>query len=299
MYHESDYIVMNIKTALFNATNKFKKSKMTSAHLDAEVILSFTLNKSREFIFAHPEKELTTKQLKHFNALIKKRGLNYPVAYITNNKEFYGLDFFVDKNVLIPRPETETIVENAISTVMSATTSTRETQNIASLRDPIIADIGAGSGCIAVSIAKNNPAVRLIATDISRSALKIAKRNAKRHNVSNKIKFCQGDLIKPIRNKKISIIIANLPYLPNKKIKSLRHEPQNALYAEKNGLALYEKLFQQTSALKYKPKFILIEIDPRQTASVKKIINKYLPKTKINILKDLSGRNRTVKIQIV
>ncbi|MFH0779931.1 MAG: peptide chain release factor N(5)-glutamine methyltransferase [Parcubacteria group bacterium] len=276
---------MNIKTALFNATKKLKQKKITSALLDAEVILSFVVKKSREFIFAHPEHELTTKQLKHFKSLIDKRATHCPVAYITNNKEFYRLDFFVDKNVLIPRPETELLTEEIIKTAKQQNSKT-------------IADIGAGSGCIAISITKNIPNVRVIATDISASALKIAKRNAGRHNVLNRIKFYQGDLLKPICNKKIDIIVANLPYLPGKKIRALKHEPQNALYAEKNGLAIYDKLFQQIASLKHLPKFILIEIDPRQTTSMKNVIGKYILKTKINILKDLSGKNRAVKIQL-
>ena len=279
---------MNIKQTLDQAILKLKKTKNPSATLDAEVLLIEILKKPKEFLYTYPEYVLTKSQTANFKKLINRRVQHEPVAYLIGRKEFYSLDFVVDKNVLIPRPETEMLVEQLINYKLSAID-----------HKPTIYDIGTGSGCIAVTLKKILPKVNVVAIDISKSALNIAKKNAKKHKV--KIKFIQSNLLEKIKNKKINIIVANLPYLKqvsNKIIKqknnTLNYEPPRALWAKNNGLALYEKMFRQITDLKYQPQMILCEIDPRQTKQIKTIAKKHLPQFDCQIKKDLAGKNRVL-----
>ncbi|MBU1132345.1 peptide chain release factor N(5)-glutamine methyltransferase [Patescibacteria group bacterium] len=286
---------MTIKQALNRGTILLKNKKIFPAGLDAEIILSFVLKKPREFLFAHPEKLLTPAQYRWFERLIGKRSEFVPLAYITGKKEFFGLTFFVNKNVLIPRPETELLVEESIRLIQK-----KEIKNIA--------EIGTGSGCVIISLAKNlkEKALDFFAVDISKDALQIAKKNSEHHTVKSQINFLRGNLALPVRKKKIDLLLANLPYLdPAKKtdfesadVKSLKHEPKIALYGGTDGLESYEELFRQIKKFEYSPSHILIEIGDNQAIPIKKIIGCHLPKAKIEILKDLAGRDRVVKIII-
>jgi len=316
---------MNIKQALIKAN---KKLNLKNSSLDAEVLLSFVLKKPKEFLYTHPETELTMTQEKKLKSLLNRRLKCEPVAYLTNHKEFYGLDFYVDKRVLVPRPETELLVEKLILSLRPFSfiqgrleyaerrglrpnvVSVGGRSNLIRLLHPdvvgvrndkyTIADIGTGSGCIAIALAKHLPKAKVIATDVCQRALKVAQKNAKTHQV--KIKFFQGDLLEPIKNQKIDIIVANLPYGAKEEWRddnSIKFEPELALYSKKSGLAIYEKLFQQIKSLKLKPKLILIEIDPSQVNNIKKIIKQHIPQSKIKIEKDLAGLNRYVVMEHV
>lgn len=272
---------MTIKQTLQNSAKILQKAQITSARLDAEVILSFVLNKPKEFLYTYPETAMRTDAINRVSSLTRKRATGYPIAYITNQKEFFGLDFFVNEDVLIPRPETETLAENVQCLIFKS-------------NDKItIADIGTGSGCIAVAIAKGISSrskdrgnIDIIATDISPTALKIAKRNARQHKVLSKIKFLQGDMLEPIKNKRIDILIANLPYVESKlkNKRDIKHEPGSALFSGPDGLKHYHDFFEQVVGLKFKPKHILIEFDPKQKVALKKIIKKSLPSAKITSL---------------
>lgn len=282
---------MVIKEALITATNKLTIKNISTPSLDAEVLLAFILKKSREYLFTRPEKKLTADQLKKFNRLIKRRLKGEPAAYLKNLKEFYGLDFYVGKNVLIPRPETELIIDE----VIKVTSDKRQ----AASSNKIIADIGTGSGCIAVTLKKYLRQTTVFATDLSAPALKIARKNARKHKA--KIKFFRGDLLKPLKNKKIDLIVANLPYgkksvwpKTSPTASSLKYEPEIALYAKKSGLTLYEKLFRQIAERKQKPKFVICELDPGQKNKMQKLAKKHLPGYRREIKKDLAGLNRII-----
>ncbi|MBU1036586.1 peptide chain release factor N(5)-glutamine methyltransferase [Patescibacteria group bacterium] len=238
---------MNLKQALSWATYKLQAKNINSAKLDAEILLSFVLKKDKTFLYSHPEQTISHKPLAIYRKLINQRSENYPVAYLTGEKEFYGYKFFVNKNVLIPRPLTEELVEKALQTINRLIKHPN--------KQITIADIGTGSGCIIISLAnelkkkygslKN---FKFYATDISAKALKVAKKNARFHQVDKSIKFFQGDLLKPLKSKKIDLIIANLPYLNLKDIqkeKSIQFEPKKALYSKDNGHLIYQKLFHQ------------------------------------------------------
>lgn len=292
---------MNI-SELISFGIKFLKSHSPTPNLDAEILLRKVLsNKSKEYIYTNPDKIISQKQTAAYRKLLTQRKKRVPVAYLTRQKEFYGLEFYVNKSVLIPRPETEMIIGEIVALA----------QKKIFKKSIVIADIGTGSGCIAVTLAKilNRRLNRVYATDISRSALQIARRNAASHSVAKKINFLQGSLLQPIRNKKVDILVANLPYLPVEKTKEyyrqcpeLRHEPKQALFAKEKGSFLYTLLFEQLSKIKHKPKIIFLEVHNKNQIlpfarqkfkSPRKQLN-----THTKIMKDLGGYERIIKINI-
>ena len=302
---------MTIKQSLIWANKKLLLLKRAGHNdtplLDAEILLSFVIKKPKEFLYAHPEKKITAAQFLKFKKLITRRARHEPVAYITGHKFFYGLDFFVDKNVLIPRPETETLVLAAI--------------NRKSNRH--IIDVGTGSGAIAISLAKNLPNAKIFATEISPNAFSIARKNALHHKT--KINFLRGDLLEPLmtilsrnssreaalkarpygRYSKL-IIVANLPYLTTRQWQKTqpeikKYEPRLALDGGPDGLKYYKRLLQQIKLLITRYSLLvtsIIEIDPSQKKSITKIIKRHFPAAKIEIKKDLARRDRVVIIKI-
>jgi len=250
---------MTIRQALIKGIQKLQSKYIDSAALDAEILLSFVLNKSKEYLYTYPEKNITKLQSTKFQRLINKRSEYYPIAYLTGHKEFYGYNFIIDKNVLIPRPQTEELVEKALAVIEA-----KKLKNII--------DVGTGSGCIIISIAnelrkkygslKN---FKFYASDVSSKALAIARKNAKLHKLSNNIKFLNGSLLKPLKNKRIDLILANLPYLTKNDItknKYLKAEPKKALYEKTSGKNIYKKLFSQAEKY-FKPKPIIIFEDKK------------------------------------
>ncbi|MFH1457215.1 MAG: peptide chain release factor N(5)-glutamine methyltransferase [Patescibacteria group bacterium] len=261
-------------------------------NIDAEILLQHTIKKNKTYIHTHPEFKLNKQQEKKYKKYIFLRKTGLPAAYIVGHKEFYGLNFLVNKKVLIPRPETELLVEEALLKLKTKITKHRKKINII--------DMGTGSGCIIISIAKNiiDKNIKFYATDISKKALAVAQKNVKLNNIYNKIKFIKSDLLKNINSKlylQNSILIANLPYLPdNFNKKNLKYEPACALYAGKDGLYLYYRLFSEIKKSKYKPEYILLEFGCNQARELKKIIKNNLPEYIIKIKKDLAGLNRVI-----
>lgn len=275
-------------------------------YLDLELITSHVTKKSRSFILAHPEYRLTRIQSEKIKSLLARRIKYEPLAYILGYKEFYGLEFKVNKNVLVPRPETELIVDEALSLISHSS-------------QPItIIDVGTGSGCIITTLAKLiNYELRItnykfFAVDISPKALLIAKQNAKKHNISDKVRFIKGNLFDPfIHNSKFIIydsgliITANLPYLTPKQVKespSIQREPKLALVAGHDGLKYYRELFKQIKKIKtLRPDLnitIFCEIDHTQTKNFQSLLKKELPNSKPEVLKDIHCLDRIITITI-
>jgi release factor glutamine methyltransferase len=293
---------MKIKEALTESYIKLEKKGSDNPHLDAEILLAHILKKPREFLFAHPETELTKRQVSVFRFQVSERLRGAPVAYITGEKEFYGLKFFVNKNVLVPRPETELMVETALALAKLT-------------NEPIIfIDVGTGSGCIITAIAKaisnfqfpisnqfSMSNFQFVATDISAKALNIAKKNVKLNSVEKNIKFFQGNLLEPVLKSKIQnlkskiLICANLPYLTPAQIKkspTLKFDPKLALTAGKDGLKYYRELFIQINKLQITNYCILCEIDPSQKISIRRLAKRLLPPHEFDLKKDLRGHSR-------
>lgn len=284
---------MTIKQSLIWAIKFFKKSKNISPALDAEILLAFTLKKPKEFLYAHSEKKITAAQFSKFKKIIARRAKHEPIAYIIGHKYFYDLDFFVNKRVLIPRPETEILVENTINKNPTA-----------------IIDVGTGSGAIAVSLAHRLPNAKIFATEISSAALKVAQKNISHHKVA--VTLLCGNLLKPllkkskITNFKSLTIAANLPYLTTNQWKKTqpeikKYEPRQALDGGADGLKYYRELLQQLELLITGHRLSItsfFEIDPSQKKSITKLIKRRFPAAKIEIKKDLAGRDRLVIFEI-
>ena len=219
------------------------------ARLDAEVILSFVLQQDRAFLYSHPELPLSPNQSISANNLLQKRLQHIPLAYLLGKKEFYGRNFYVSPDVLIPRPATETIIEVAKRYQFSN-----------------IIDVGTGSGCIAITLALELPNSQIVATDISPAALKVARRNASAYNLQDNPHFLRADLL-PKNDQKYQAIIANLPYVdPSWHWSSpeLQFEPSVALFANNGGLAVIKRLIK-TAPQYLRPKgYLILEADLTQ-----------------------------------
>lgn len=274
-------------------------------HLDIELVLAYSLKKTREFILTHLDEIITKKQETIIKNNIARRLKAEPIAYITGHKEFYGLDFAVNKYTLIPRPETELLVEETLKL---------------NPENNVIADIGTGSGNIIISLAKNISSKNIyIGIDTSKEVLKIARINSKKHKTDKKINFFHGNLLSPLlkATKLIKlipqstdcklIVVANLPYLSKKIYSSApidvkKYEPKSALYSSKAGLAHYKKLLEQLKKIHYTFCAIhstcILEISPEQKQPLTKLIGDILPSAKFIFMKDLAGRWRVCKINI-
>jgi release factor glutamine methyltransferase len=283
---------MTIGESLATATEKLRQKNIPSAHLDAEVLLAFVLKKPREFLLAHPEWRLQAAQAKKIQTLITKRVRYIPVAYLTGHKEFLGLDFSIDKNVLVPRPETELLVEE-----VAAWLRTWQKNNPA--KEITVIDVGTGSGCIIITLKKIFPEINAIAVDMSPSALKVAAKNARQHKV--RIKFAKNNLLNkftpPAGN---CIIVANLPYLDKKEKltdwekKSISREPKMALYGGKDGCQKYQKLFEQVARWPKSPLLVAGEINSSRRRPMEILARKYFSGWRVSFAKDLAGRWRNI-----
>lgn len=271
---------MTIHELINLATKKLSKVS-TSPSLDGEVLLSHVLDKPKEYLLANPDKQINPKIEKQFKILLTRRATGWPVSYITKTKEFGKLQLYVDKNVLIPRPETEGLVELVLKMI--------------DRNKPLrILDIGTGSGNIIISLAKLLPIASSLffASDISPKALAVAKKNAKLHKA--KITFKQGSLLKPWSKQRFDVIVANLPYLEKETDPSTRFEPKGALIAKKKGLGLFEEFFNQLYTLSPIPYTLFLEIGLTQGPAIKKLAKKFLPDFQTKIYKDLFGKTRYV-----
>lgn len=296
---------MKINQALEQSQEKLKNN-IKDYQKEALLIASFVLELPPEKIITQLEKKIKKSQFKKIIKLSEKRSQNWPLAYLTGTKSFYNLDFIVNKNTLIPRPESELIIEEIIKNNFN--TSEQET---------IIIDIGTGSGCLIISLAdilKSEENISFYALDISQRALKVAKRNARKYKLRKIIKFLKGNLLKPIRKKLKNIkeeshiiIIANLPYLTKEEIKkepSIQLEPRQALYGGKDGLKYYKKLWSQIKKIKEKNNKINFtvyqEINNWQKEKLEEMIIKKMRghSPQSEIIKDLNNQQRLLITKI-
>ncbi len=284
----------SVATVLTTATQTLSAAGCDTPQLDAELLLAFTLNQSRTWLLTHPEKSLNNPQLEQFLSLVERRRQHEPVAYIVGQKGFFGLDFLVTPDVLIPRPETELLVETALEIASGWETDAK----------PTIVDIGTGSGCIAVSLAKNLARGNFFAIDVSARALAVAQKNAVAHGVSNRIEFLQGSLLSPLPEP-VDMIISNPPYVSRPELQAdnimpdvVQYEPNLALDGGESGLEIIEQLLIQAAA-KLKPGgSLLVEIGYRQGDAVKKLARANFPAATVTIKQDLAGLDRLLVVII-
>jgi release factor glutamine methyltransferase len=278
--------MMISSSALKNAESILKKSQIPSWRLDAEILLAEVLRKDRSELIIRNNIKISNKKAFTFNRYIDRRKKFEPVAYILNNKEFFSLDFFVNKNSLIPRPETELMVEKAIE--------------IYKKKAPNILDIGTGSGCIIISVLRHLPKSRGIGLDISKNAIKVAKFNSEKLlKVYNKrLKFMNVSIEKLSNNRIFDLILANPPYINSKDIRNLstdikRYEPKIALDGGKDGLDVIKKVIYKSLRILKHNGTLAIEIGNNQYFAVSKLLRKNGFK-KTTLLKDYKNNIRCI-----
>ena len=275
---------MNYQKILNNGINSLKISNIINPELDSELLLSKALNKKREKILINLKKEINKKQLDKFNLYLSRRKKKEPIAYILGFKYFWKYKFIINKSVLVPRPETEQIVEETLNYL-----SDNESKKIL--------DIGTGSGCIIVSVLKERSRCKAIAIDISSKALKVAKTNAKIHHLENKIKFINIDIDKFNYNK-YDLILSNPPYISDIDLIRLDndvriYEPRESLSGGLEGYEIITKVIEKSSKLLKNNGKLIVEIGDTQKNNVLKLLKNngfYINKTG----KDLSGRDRCI-----
>ncbi|MBN1494583.1 peptide chain release factor N(5)-glutamine methyltransferase [Candidatus Peregrinibacteria bacterium] len=254
--------------------------------LVVNMILSHVIKKEKSYLISHSEERLENIEYKRFVSLLHRIQTGEPAAYIIGKKEFFYIDFFVDKNVLIPRPETEHLVEEIIGLVK---------RNFGNRRVRIL-DMGTGSGNIAVSLALNIKNSLITAADVSKPALAVAKKNIKRHMLEDKIKLVYSDLLNEI-NDEFDIIVANLPYIGRTENNFIakeveNNEPHLALFGGANGLELYAKLFTQIRKKNCVTGYLLGEIGFSQKKGLNILLKKHFPLFNYRVSKDLAGFDR-------
>lgn len=284
----------NILKLLEWSTQYFQSKGIESPRLDAELLLAHNLGLNRVQLYMQFDRPLSEGELQSFKALLKRRSEREPLAYILGKKEFYSMEFEVSRDVLIPRPETELLVEKAVQHFQD--------QSSLPLR---FLDIGTGSGCIALSLAKQFPHAQISALDISEKALQIAQKNAQRHGLEAQIDFIEMDFLNPASRESLKepfdLIISNPPYVAEKDFPrlapELRFEPKNALTSGEDGLDFYRELISVTPSYLKPGGLALFEIGFDQAESIEKLATK-AGFQKINILKDYAGHPRVASLQL-
>ena len=275
---------MNIEKTLNKAIVFLKQHNVKNPHLDSEILLSKIINKDRKYVILNSKENLKDKDLNNFNVLIDRRRKGEPIAYLVNNKEFWKYTFYVDQNVLIPRPDTELIVEQ----VLKIYSKDRYLQ---------ILDIGTGSGCILLSLLKERPKFYGTGIDISKQSIKVSKYNAKRLNLRNRVKFYNSD-VDNFRIGKYDIIVSNPPYIEFSNLKYLENdiinfEPKLALSGGFDGFSKIRKVISKAAVLIKKNGKLILEIGFNQKNTTEQLLKKegfYINK----VLKDYGYNDRCI-----
>ncbi|MFJ7734227.1 peptide chain release factor N(5)-glutamine methyltransferase [Lysinibacillus sp. NPDC097231] len=257
----------------------------------ARIVMQHILGTSYSGVMLHLQDVLTAEQKEKFKELIEEHADGRPVQYCVGSEEFYGRSFIVDESVLIPRPETEELVLGTINRM----------SKIFNRQALKLADIGTGSGAIAISMKLECPALTVVATDLSQDALATAQKNAQRLEAD--VDFRLGDLTAPLSGEKFDIVLSNPPYIAFDEAKEmssivLEHEPHSALFAEEDGLVLYRKLAEQLPDFMNKPALIGLEIGYTQGEQVAKFFKDSFPQATISIEKDINGKPRMIFCEI-
>lgn len=282
----------SVRSALEQGFTCLAQAGIPSPRLDAEVLLAYVLGWNRARLYARPESRLTQMQWEAFQATIQRRTRHEPVPYIVGHREFYRLDFLVDRRVLIPRPETELLVEKALVVAIHQELGKGH---------PLLADIGTGSGIVAVSLATHLPGATVYATDASPDALSVAAENAVRHGVAGRVQLLCGDLLQPLPVR-VHLIAANLPYIPSGRLPALdpdvvEYEPLAALDGGPDGLQPIRRLLVQAEKWLLPEGAILLEIGAEQGPESVALAQQHYPQAQVELYPDDAGLDRVVCIQ--
>ncbi len=281
-------MTISIAEAILQGSNKLRKAGVPEARREAGSLLAFLLDKDRTFILSHADDGISAEQFTLFQEFLDSRAQGEPSQYITGRQEFYGLEFEVTPDVLIPRPETELLVETALKL-------------IASEADVLLCDLGTGSGCIAVTLLKQLPSARAVALDVSAAALEIAKRNAARHGVSDRIEFVLSDCFASLDQQHFDLLVSNPPYVAEAAVATLQREvrdykPRVALTAGADGLDVIRRLVNEAKDYLKRRGYLIFEIGFDQHAAVATLIDPQDWEL-LDIHQDLQGIPRTVALR--
>jgi release factor glutamine methyltransferase len=285
---------MTLAQALQQSAYILRMNGIEDSYIEARMLLGHATNLSSVQIYTEPAQTLSSEEENKLQKLVGRRLQHEPAAYILQHREFYGIDFYVDSRVLIPRPETELLVDAALEFARSRGSSLT--------RPLLVADVGTGCGAIAVSLALNLLGSRIYATDLSFAAIEVARLNCEYHKVAEQVTLLQGDLLQPIPEK-VDIIVANLPYIENSELHDLspeiaKFEPRMAIDGGRSGLDCIRSLLGQ---LKEKINFggcLLLEIGQNQEEGIGRLVRSCLKGTNFRFFRDLNGINRVVKIDL-
>ena len=297
---------MTLAKALQSASTHLRAAGIDDAQLEAELLLRHALGVSREQLFARLQEPLPASVTERYDALLTRRLAREPSAYITGHREFYGLDFACSPDALIPRPETELLVETAIGWTRRRAAANAQanfeprTSNLTPLL--LLADIGTGCGAIAVALAVHLPNARVVGSDVSLPALQLARRNAEAQGVADRIDFVQASMLAGLRGR-FGLIAANLPYIPNRTYAKLppeirEHEPPAALRAGRRGTALIEALLTQAASRLRPGGLLLAEHAWNQGGRLRDAACESFPMAAISTRRDLAGRERMLVVQL-
>ena len=274
---------MLLKPALASAIDRLTAVRIGSPRLNAELLLMFVLGCDRAHLFSHPERELTPEEQARYAEAIAQRATGIPAQYITGHQEFWGLDFIVTPAVLIPRPETEHVIE----TVLPLARGGR-----ASSPGPLrIIDVGTGSGCIAIALAKELPQAEIHAVDISPAALEIARANAARHQLETRITFREGDLLAGFSPNHFDLVVSNPPYVGESEedqvqLEVRKFEPRNAVFAGHTGMEVIARLVPQAAEALKPGGWLVMEISGTIVEGVKRLLQDW---DQVGTVNDLQG----------
>jgi release factor glutamine methyltransferase len=296
----------DVRTALGEAIKQLERERVPSAALAAELLLIHALRQDRAWLYAHPEVELDASTRAHYFSLISRRASGVPTQHLNGHQEFWGLDFEVTPHVLIPRPETEHVIEVALERlgIESNSNSPRRKEEFR------IADVGTGSGCIAIALAKELPASQILATDISAAALEVARRNAARHGLASRIDFVHCSLLDCLlhesritsrESRSFDLIASNPPYIGRQEAASLPrevrdHEPEVALFGGETGTEIYAPLIAQAARLLKPGGILVLELGHNSTEDVSSLLNA-AEWMRVAITNDLAGIPRVASAQ--
>jgi len=277
----------NTRELLRWATAALKEMEIESPQLDAEVLLAHSLGLSRSELYTQLDGRPSVEAEEHFRSLAARRLQHEPVAYITGQKEFYGLELQVDRRVLIPRPETETLVEVAL-------TIGRQRE------EAVLAEVGVGSGAVAIALAVNLPSIEIYAIDSSSDTFAVAEENCRRHDVLDRVHLLLGDLLMPVPEP-VGLIVANLPYVSQGELSNLApditdYEPLCALDGGPDGLDHIRRLLEQASSCLKPPGMICLEIGAAQALAVNDLAREQFPAATVGLVRDLAGLDRVAII---
>jgi len=286
---------MKLIELLNRATESLKRGGVERPRLNAELLLAHALKLSREGLYMRLNEEAGDEGAATFQALLQRRLLREPLQYILGRQEFRSLDLHVDHRVLIPRPETELLVEESILVLSS----------LPEERSPYVLDLGTGSGALALSLLKERKGILLVATDISGEALAVAKHNARRMGVLDALMLVRGDLFGPFRLRQegiFDLIVSNPPYVPRAEVERLpreirQYEPRMALDGGEDGMDFHRALIRQASEYLRRGGWMLVEVGAGQRKEVESLFSEQGLFSKVEVRKDFSGIDRVIRAQ--